>query len=116
MYTSQVINLPRNNEKEIVLPFQASYIRIDILRPDGERGPVFISLDDGEDIPFLSRSLQIDYEFTKFKIKIENWNAENIEFYYFITSTKDNTNKALKEELKSKVEDLINENNQEESI
>ena len=116
MYTSQIINLPRNNEKEIILPFEASYIRIDILRPDGDRGPIFITLDDGEDIPFLARSLQIDYNFSKFKIKIGNWNAENIEMYYFISSKKDEVKETIKEELTSKVEDLINENNQEETI
>jgi hypothetical protein len=84
MYKSEVIRVTRNSSKDIELPFQANYIRIDLVQQD--RGLISISLDGGDDIPILHSFITLDYKFTKFTIKYvtSGTQYEDVELLYFV--------------------------------
>jgi len=108
MYTSKIIRVAKNTSQILELPFTAHYVYL-YVGPQQQipAGAITISLDDGEEIAMISGLFQLDYDFTKIRITVGPLNVEDVQLFYFI-SGKENKEKAVLEELQTKVKELKN--------
>ncbi len=86
-YTSKIIDLPRNKETVIELPFKANYLYVKIVKDFASN--ISLTLDDGEDIVMIGEEFALDFEFKKIVFKVGEMQHDVTKIFYFFSGKGD---------------------------